>query len=118
MKEEKMKVVVYGLAGMLGVLGLIFIVGSVGQVGRIVVRVVLLAAAGVLVYLTRVQPQQTQVTMVQKIDLSGDVNLEEIRCRSCNAPLSKDEITVEAGAIMVSCGHCGATYQFEEAPKW
>jgi redox-regulated HSP33 family molecular chaperone len=32
--------------------------------------------------------------------------------------LSKDDITVEAGAIMVSCSHCGATYQFEEAPKF
>ena len=113
-----MKVVVYGLAGLLGLLGLIFIVGFQGSVGRLIIGVVLLAAAGVLVYLTRVQPQHTQVTTVQKIDLSGDVNLEEIRCNSCNAPLSKDEITVEAGAIMVSCSHCGATYQFEEAPKW
>jgi hypothetical protein len=113
-----MKVVAYGLAGLLGVLGLIFIVGNSGQVSRIVVGGVLLLAAVVLIYLTRMQPQQTQVTTVQKIDLSGDVSLEEIRCRSCNAPLSKDEITVEAGAIMVSCSHCGATYQFEEAPKF
>jgi hypothetical protein len=113
-----MKVVAYGLAGLLGVLGLIFIVGFQGQVGRLLIGGVFLLAAVVVVYLVRMQPQQTQVTTVQKIDLSGDVSLEEIRCRSCNAPLSKDEITVEAGAIMVSCSHCGATYQFEEAPKF
>lgn len=113
-----MKIAAYGLAGLLGVLGLIFIVGFQGQVGRLLIGGVLLLAAVVVVYLVRVQPQQTQVTTVQKIDLSGDVAIEEIRCRSCNAPLSRDEITVEAGAIMVSCDHCGATYQFEEAPKF
>ncbi|MFZ0546766.1 MAG: hypothetical protein WAM60_15070 [Candidatus Promineifilaceae bacterium] len=113
-----MKFAAYGLAGLLGLLGFIFVVGSRGQIGTLVIGIVLFIAAAVVVYLTRVQPQQTQVTTVQKIDLSGDVSLEEIRCRSCNAPLSKDEITVEAGAIMVSCDHCGATYQFEEAPKF
>jgi hypothetical protein len=25
---------------------------------------------------------------------------------------------VRAGAIFVECEHCGATYQFEEEPKW
>jgi hypothetical protein len=103
---------------LLGFLGFIFIVGARGQVGYYLIGGVLFFAAVIIVYLIRVQPQPTQVTTVQKIDLSGDVSLEEIRCRSCNAPLSKDEITVEAGAIMVSCSHCGATYQFEEAPKF
>lgn len=113
-----MKLVVYLIAALLGALGLMFLIGSQGQVLRLLVGGVLLVAAIVLIYMTRVQPKHTEVTNVQKIDLSGDVNLEEIRCRSCNAPLSKDEISVEAGAIMVSCDHCGATYQFEEAPKW
>lgn len=113
-----MKIVTYLIAGMLAFLGLMFLVGSQGEVLRLVVGGVLLVAAGALIYLSRVQPKKTEVTNVQKIDLSGDVNLEEIRCRSCNAPLSKDEISVEAGAILVSCSHCGATYQFEEAPKW
>jgi hypothetical protein len=113
-----MKYVTYGLAGLLGLMGLLFIVGFQGQVIRLVLGAVLFIAAVVLIYLTRVQPQPSQVTTVQKIDLSGDVSLEEIRCRSCKAPLSKEDIKVEAGAIMVSCSHCGATYQFEEAPKF
>jgi Zn finger protein HypA/HybF involved in hydrogenase expression len=113
-----MKLIIYIIAGLLGFLGLMFLIGSQGQVLRLLVGGVLLVAAGALIFLTRVQPQRTEITNVQKIDLSGDVNLQEIRCRSCNAPLSKDEISVEAGAIMVSCSHCGATYQFEEAPKW
>lgn len=113
-----MKIVAYLIAGFIAVLGFIFLVGSQGQLIRLVIGAALLIAAGAIVYLTRVQPKTTHTTTVQKIDLSGDVRLEEIRCRSCNAPLSKDEIAVEAGAIFVHCDHCGATYQFEEEPKW
>jgi hypothetical protein len=113
-----MKIVTYILAAMLGLVGLTFVIGFQGSVARILIGVILLAAAGALIYLGNAQPKVSETTTVQKIDLSGDVKLEEIRCRSCNAPLSKEVIEVKAGAIMVSCEHCGATYQFEEAPKW
>ncbi|MCZ7670364.1 MAG: hypothetical protein M5U34_26000 [Chloroflexi bacterium] len=33
-------------------------------------------------------------------------------------PLSEKSISVEAGAIFVNCEYCGASYQFEEKPKW
>lgn len=113
-----MKIVAYIIAAMIAFLGLMFIIGSQGQFFRLVIGVILLVAAGILVYLMRVQPSETQSTVVQKIDLSGNVNLEEFRCQSCDAPLSKEDIEVKAGAIMVECGHCGATYQVEEEPKW
>lgn len=117
-REATLKIVAYLIAAFLGILGFIFLIGFQGQIFRLVIGLVLLIAAGAVVYLVRLQPKTTQTTTVQKIDLSGDVNLEEIRCRSCNAPLSKDEIEVRAGAIFVQCDHCGATYQFEEKPKW
>lgn len=113
-----MKIVAYVIAVVVGLLGFIFLAGSQGQVLRIVVGAVLIIAAIAIAFLTRLQPQVSQTTTVQKIDLSGDVDLQEIRCRSCNAPLGKDEIEVRAGAIFVECEHCGATYQFEEEPKW
>lgn len=113
-----MRIILYLVAALVGIIGFIFLAGSQGQALRLIVGVVLIAAGIVIVYLTRVQPRHIETTNVQKIDLSGDVNLEEIRCRSCNAPLSKDEIEVRAGAIFVQCGHCGATYQIEEEPKW
>ena len=113
-----MKAVAYVIAAIVGLLGFIFLAGSQGVLLRMVVGAVLIVAAIAIVFLTRVQPRSIQTTMVQKIDLSGDVNIEEIRCRSCNAPLSKDEIEVKAGAILIQCDHCGATYQFEEEPKW
>ncbi len=113
-----MRVISYLLAIAVAILGFIFLVGNQGQVTRIVIGVILLIAAGVIVYLGRSASSSAGATLTQKIDLSGDVSLEEFRCRSCNAPLKKEQIEVKAGAIFVECDHCGATYQVEEEPKW
>lgn len=113
-----MRLFSYLLAALLAILGFIFLTGSQGQPARLVIGVVLLIAAGAVVYLFRSKPQVTQNTVVQKIDLSGDVNLETMKCKVCGAPLAKDSLEVKAGAIFVTCAHCGSTYQFEEEPKW
>jgi hypothetical protein len=113
-----MKLISYILAVVIGFFGIMFVVGSQGQLLRVVVGVVLLAAAGALVYLTRVRPEPQQTTLVQKIDLSGDVNLQELKCRSCGGLLSEKSIEVKAGAVFVNCEYCGAAYQLEEEPKW
>lgn len=115
-----MKTISYLIAAALAFGGLIFIVGNQGMAVRWIVGLILLAAAGVMVYLARVQPQvvKSEVTVKQQIELSGDVNLEKMACENCGAPLSKDSLEVKAGAIFVNCEHCGASYQIEEAPKW
>ncbi len=113
-----MRIVSYLLAAAVAVLGFIFLVGSQGQLSRLIIGVVLLGTAAVIVYLGRTVVAPKEVSTTQKIDLSGDVSLEEFRCKSCNAPLSKEQIAVKAGAIFVECDHCGATYQVEEEPKW
>ena len=113
-----MRVISYLLALVIAALGFVFLVGSQGQNTRLFIGVVLLIAAAVIVYLGHFAAIPKSTTTTQKIDLSGDVSLEEFRCRSCNAPLSKDQIEVKAGAIFVECDHCGATYQVEEEPKW
>lgn len=111
-----MKLAIYLVSAILGFFGLMFVVGAQGSVARIVVGVVLFAGAGLLVYLTRVQPQST--TVVQKIDLSGDVSLEGMTCRNCGSQLTEKSIKVQGGAIYVNCEFCGTAYQVEEAPKW
>lgn len=113
-----MKIIAYLLAGLVATVGFITMYGWQGQISRLIIGIVLIAAGFVIVYMARLQPRAGITKTIQQIDLSGDVKLEDIRCKSCNAPLSKDEIDVEAGAILVSCSHCGATYQFEEEPKW
>ncbi len=111
-----MEIITYLIAAVLAFFGLMFVVGAQGQVMRLIVGVVLMAAAGLLIYLTRVRPVKKEI--VQKIDLSGDVSLEQLKCRSCGGALSKDNLVVKAGAIFVECPYCGAAYQIEEAPKW
>jgi Zn finger protein HypA/HybF involved in hydrogenase expression len=99
-------------------LGIVFVVGAQGQFMRIVVGVVLMAAAGALVLLALLKPKPIETTLVQKIDLSGDVNIEQMKCRSCGGILNKDSISVRAGGIFINCPYCGSAYQLEEAPKW
>lgn len=113
-----MEIITYIISAILGFFGLMFVVGSQGSLIRIIVGIILFVAAGVLIYLTRVRPIKEEVTHIQKIDLSGDVNLEQLKCRSCGGALSKDNIEVKAGAIFVECPYCSASYQIEEAPKW
>ena len=113
-----MKLVAYPLAALLTFFGLMFVVGSQGMILRIVVGVILLIAAGALVVLALLKPKPSVTTVIQKIDLSGDVSLEDLKCRSCGGTLGKESVTVKAGAVFINCQYCGATYQIEEAPKW
>ena len=113
-----MKAAGYLLSAILGLLGLMFLIAS-GQgnaLPRVIIGVVLLAAAIAIGVLTRAKAPERQI--VQKIDLTGDITPEQLKCNSCGAPLSKDSVTVKAGAIVVSCPYCGTSYQLEEAPKW
>ncbi len=113
-----MELITYIIAAVLAFFGLMFVVGMEGEVIRLVIGLILMAGAGVMIYLTKVRPRHQETTVIQKIDLSGDVSLEQMRCRSCNGALSQDAIEVRAGAIFVHCPYCGTTYQIEEAPKW
>jgi len=113
-----MKLVAYPLAALLGLLGVVFVAGSQGVVMRVVVGVVLLAAAAALIWLALQRPRQMTTTVVQKIDLSGDVHLQDLTCRSCGGSLGKESVAVKAGAVFVNCPFCGAAYQIEEEPQW
>jgi len=113
-----LKPVAYTLAVLLGLLGIVFVGGSQGQALKIVVGIVFFAAAGALVWLARMQPAHSTHTIVQKIDLSGDVNLQDLTCKSCGGSLSENSVSVKAGAVFVNCEYCGAAYQLEEEPKW
>jgi hypothetical protein len=113
-----MSVVLHVLAAVVGLLGLAFLAGNQGVVLRIVVGAVLLVTAVVLVVAARLRPKVEQRNIVQKIDLTGDVTREELKCRNCGASLDEDSISVKEGAVFASCRFCKTTVQLEEAPKW
>jgi Zn finger protein HypA/HybF involved in hydrogenase expression len=78
------------------------------------------AAVGVFVFLRIRRARETQAAqqIIQKIDLSGEVKAEKLKCQNCGGELSKDNISVQAGAVFVSCPYCNASYQNVEEPKW
>ena len=113
-----MRLIAYPLAAALFVLGVVFVGGSQGQWHRIVAGAVLVAAAIALAVAAQLKPKVIHTTLRQEVDLSGDVDVEQMTCRACGGNLSPKSISVKAGAVFVNCEFCGSSYQIEEAPKW
>ena len=93
---------------------------GVGVVLILIGLVIAALAVGVFVFLRirqrKGEAQKTEI--VQKIDLSGDIELEKLKCQNCGGVLKKDSVTVREGAIFVDCPYCGVSYQMVEEPKW
>jgi hypothetical protein len=109
-------VVINVFAVILGLLGCVFVIGYQGQSGRLLIGLILIGAGIVLFVSSRLRPKQT--TLVQKIDLTGDISTQELKCKNCGSTLTNKSVAIRAGAIFISCEFCGTQYQLEEAPKW
>lgn len=59
-------------------------------------------------------PQQ----VVMKIDLPGETKINQMKCQSCGGAITSADIKMMAGAPVVTCPYCQATYQLTEEPKW
>ena len=87
--------------------------------GRFLVGIILLVAGGLILFGALWKPgKDKELKIVQKVELPGDMRLEQLKCSSCGAKLAKDSITVKAGSVIVSCPYCSSTYEIEEEPKW
>jgi hypothetical protein len=93
---------------------------TIGMIMIAVALVLIGVAVGYFAYV-RARSRREEVgpqEIVQKIDLSGDIALQNLKCRNCGGELTKDSIAVREGAVFVSCPYCGAAYQMVEEPKW
>jgi len=93
---------------------------AIGGITVTVGLVIVALAVGAVLYVRSRRSKEAQgpQEIVQKIDLSGDIELEKLKCQNCGAELSKDSVTVKEGAVFISCPYCGAAYQMVEEPKW
>ncbi len=118
-----LKVIGYIAAAILIFFGVLFIWGAFGSTSRpewICVGAVSVGIGfGLLWFAGRKKPAEAgEQNVTLKIDLSGDVNLDTLKCQFCGGALTTDNIKMVAGAPMVTCPYCGTTYQLTEEPKW
>lgn len=102
-------------------LGLVFLVasGAGNTISRLLVGAVMIAAAAfLLVSVRRTAARGGSEAPAQRIDLSGDVRLEQMKCARCGGSLSAQNVSVKAGAVFISCPYCRSEYQIEEKPRW
>ena len=118
------KLIGYIVAAILIFFGVLFIWAAFspeGQVGWIVVGIISVAIGLGIIALVRLRepkPAQAPQEIIQKIDLSGDMQLETLKCEKCGGELQKDSVSIREGAVFIDCPYCGSAYQMVEEPKW
>lgn len=118
------RIITYIFAAILILFGVLFIYATFSPQGEIWYLLIGIISVGIGFGLIWFASRGTQAAPAPpgevnvNIDLSGDVNLETINCKSCGSPLSPENITMVAGAPMVKCPFCGTSYQLTEEPKW
>jgi hypothetical protein len=118
------KGIAYIGAAILIFFGVLFIWGAFGsnpQPGWIVVGLISVGIGFGLIWLASRRKPTSEAEgqeVTYKLDLSGEVNLESLKCESCGGALSSENIKMVTGAPWVTCPYCGATYQLTEKPKW
>ena len=109
-----------------GVLSVIGSTSSSGQsnwltfgIGFACAGVLFLGGGAGLIYLA-MRGQKTEVVqqVTMQVDLPGDTQIEEMKCKSCGGVLSANDIKLVNGAPMVNCPYCNTVYQLTEDPKW
>lgn len=114
------KIIGYIFAAITIFFGVLFIWSAFGpkeEPGNILIGVIsVLIGFGIVWYAGRKKPGEEEVKY--QLDLSGDVNLDTLTCKSCGGQLSPEHISMVAGAPVVACPFCGTSYQLTEEPKW
>ena len=120
------KIIGFIFAGILIFFGVLFIWGSGGSEGGGIAWVLsgvigVSLGSGIIWLVSHSQPSsagQASQNITLNIDLPADVKMKQFKCSNCGNPISKNDITMIAGAPTVNCPYCGQIYQLTEEPKW
>jgi hypothetical protein len=117
-----MKIVAFIGAGILIIFGALMAIGATdptGNTGWLPIGIVLIVVGLVIIYFAALRAAPIPTTNVTlNVDLPGNVKMDTIKCESCGGTLAPENITMVAGAPMVTCPFCHTTYQLTEEPKW
>ncbi len=72
-----------------------------------------LAVIVCIYYITR-KPK----TVIQRLEISGQMKGAAITCPNCGASINADQIKIVSGGPYVKCPYCGTTFEVTEEPKW
>ncbi len=123
--------ILFIIAALTIVFGFLFVLGATSPQGSSswIIPGILMIGFGVLcvigaiviIFISRrkaKQEAQAAQNVSINLDLPGQMKIDSIKCQSCGGVLTSDNITIAAGAAVVSCPFCGTTYQMTEEPKW
>ncbi len=109
--------------GILNVIGSTSVMGDSNfmlfGIGFACASLLFFAGGGGLVWMG-MRGQKTEVVqqVTMKVDLPGETKVSQMKCQSCGGPISSNDIKIMAGAPVVTCPYCQATYNLTEEPKW
>ncbi len=94
--------------------GIIFALASVYESTRLIVAAMLFVVGfGIAYYITR-KPK----TIVQRLELSGQIKAVALKCSNCSASVNTNNIKIVSGVPYATCPYCGQTFEIAEEPKW
>lgn len=68
---------------------------------------------GIAYYITK-KPK----TIIQKLEVSGQMGTVGLKCPNCSASVDADRIKIVSGVPYATCPYCGQTFEITEEPKW
>jgi len=66
------------------------------------------------IYYTTRKPK----TVIQRIEVSGQMKAASIKCPNCGASVNPNQIKIVSGVPYATCPYCGTTFEVTEEPKW
>lgn len=116
------KILSYIGAAILIFFGVLFVWGAFsdqGSTGWIIIGIITIGVGFLLIWFGSRQKAAGDVTNVTlQVDMPANVNMDTLKCKSCGGALAPKDISMVAGAPVVTCPYCGTTYQITEEPKW
>jgi uncharacterized membrane protein len=81
---------------------------------RLVIAAMLfIVGFGIAYYITK-----KPTTIIQKLEVSGQMKAVAIRCPNCSASVDANQIKIVSGVPYATCPYCGQTFEVTEEPKW
>jgi len=94
--------------------GIIFALASIYAPIRLIVAALLFIVGFGIAYSITKKPK----TIVQRLELSGEMKAVALKCPSCSASVDASEIKIVSGMPYATCPYCGQTFEIAEEPKW